>query len=1109
MRLRSLVTFAAGVLCAAPLHAGLRFEPASGPAGGDVASLAADGTTLWAGTSRGVWRLASGAWSRDGLEDQTILSVAVAGGSVWAATSGEILYRRQADGRWTAEALPVVPPGPTSVASVLLADGAVLYAGGTQRLGTAGVFRWSSGTWSALPSPGASAVTSLAVSAGDLYAGLASGGAARFQGGAWTALAAGILPGETVAALTVQGGAPYAGTVRGLYAWNGSQWVRDAAFGLHDVRALATAGGTLRVATLDAGLFRQNGSAWVADGTGVLPRGGRSFATAGGALYLGTAGGPVYSLAGTAWSDVAPGSLGAAVITEIVTGTRSDPASGDYAVAAAGGGVRSVPASSAGPLAATLPDGCGDVSSLVLSPSGPAGDLLAATSCGPVSGLTAWGVTGSGLPLDARVTTLAALPQGVVGGTTGSGLFTFSGSTWSPDVNGIDPFASVLTLRTVGSTLYAGLLQGLFERKANGAWLDVSDGLPPFTTVAALGGDEATAFAALNFGGVYRRDKGQSWLADATGAGSASFTSLDVSAGRLVAGASTGGVLMKRDGGWGSENTGLPAGADVRVVRTLRQVAAGKPFRHGVLAGTGGSGLFFASTAASVRTVPVVLDLVGGTGARFRTELTIGNRGSSPATARLELSAAPGFGGGQARPEGGSVAVEIAGGTELRIADAIEYLRSKGLTVPAAPVAGSLTVLGDAGGLVGSATNDLYAIARTYTGDASGGTYGLFYDAPSDVDAAEDEGAVFGLRSVADVSRSHLGLVHLPHRSEQPIELTIQVYSDTGVASGSPFTRTLQPGEWGQVNNILAAGGLPEGSFGYVKIRRTSGTGSWSAYGVVNDAATSDGSYLPLYRPGGLASARRLIVPVVLDVYGDRGAHFTTELTLANDSTVATPVDLVYSPAPGFGPTEGPRLATAVSLPARAQLTIDDVLAFFRKQGVAIPDGTSGPQAGTLSVAFRSLTSFDAPRTVALARTTTPGPSAGSGTYGLFYPAIAYGGGSRTSAIVPALTQGSAARSNLAVVHAGGGSSAPLGVTVRLFDATTGVPTGSTLSATLLAGEWKQWSRVLEAAGSSASAAYAVVTRTEGNDSFFAYGVVNDNVTSDGSYVAMIPAAGY
>ena len=85
----------------------------------------------------------------------------------------------------------------------------------------------------------------------------------------------------------------------------------------------------------------------------------------------------------------------------------------------------------------------------------------------------------------------------------------------------------------------------------------------------------------------------------------------------------------------------------------------------------------------------------------------------------------------------------------------------------------------------------------------------------------------------------------------------MQVYSASGAPAGQPLVRTLAPGEWTQWNGVLGLAGLPDGAFGYAKIRRTGGVGAFAAYGVVNDAKTSDGSYLPAWRPGGERLLRR------------------------------------------------------------------------------------------------------------------------------------------------------------------------------------------------------------------------------------------------------------
>jgi hypothetical protein len=177
-----------------------------------------------------------------------------------------------------------------------------------------------------------------------------------------------------------------------------------------------------------------------------------------------------------------------------------------------------------------------------------------------------------------------------------------------------------------------------------------------------------------------------------------------------------------------------------------------------------------------------------------------------------------------------------------------------------------------------------------------------------------------------------------------------------------------------------------------------------------------------------------------------------------------------------------------------------------------IPEGTAGPQAGTLTATFRFVAELDAPSTVVLAQTTTPNTDAATGgAFGLFYSGVAKGGGARTAALVPGLAQDDAVRSNLAVVNLGGGSELPITLEARLYDADTGAAAGSPLSVSLRPGDWFQWSRVLSAAGAPASVRRftAVVTRIAGDDTFLAYGVLNDSVTSDGSFQTMISSDPY
>ncbi|HTS02769.1 MAG TPA: hypothetical protein VMN04_09610, partial [Thermoanaerobaculia bacterium] len=600
-----------------------------------------------------------------------------------------------------------------------------------------------------------------------------------------------------------------------------------------------------------------------------------------------------------------------------------------------------------------------------------------------------------------------------------------------------------------------------------------------------------TGIAAATLGGPLPA----AWRNDEYGANTAFVSSLDTGNGMAFAAGGGAGVLGKKDGGWQPENAGLPPGADVRVVRA---------FGADLYAGTAANGLFVAALATSTKHLPVVLDLTGATGARFRSDLTLGNRSNAPLTATVGFTAAPDFPGSG----GGRATVTLAAQSELRAADALQFLRDRGVAVGSGSVAGSIDVSVDPLEGPDPGTDALYALSRTYTSDASG-SYGVFLDAPSDLDAAEDSGAVYGLRSVSGVSRSNLALAYVPRGLGDSITLSVQVYDQSGAAAGAPISVTLAPGQWKQLNGVLLLAGMTEPAYGYAKITRQSGTGAWTGYGVVNDAKTSDGSILPLDRPGGLAAARRLVVPVVLDVFGAAGSHYTTELTLANDGAFATPVDLFYKPS--LGSSTGVPFVT-LTLAAGQQTTIPDVMAYLRSHGLNVPDASSGAQAGTLTVEFRNLFSLDAPRTVAIARTTTPNPNAATGgTFGVAYAAAAKGGGARASALVPGLSRDATVRSNLAVVHLGGASESSLTLSVQLYDAATAQPVGSPVSASLLPGDWTQWSGIFDVAGVPANVTqvYAVVTRTSGDDTWLAYGVLNDAQTSDGSFIRMIPASEY
>ncbi|MBP7676742.1 MAG: hypothetical protein KBB14_10500, partial [Thermoanaerobaculia bacterium] len=545
-------------LVPAGAEAGLRLE-GDGGAGADVRAFASGAGGFWAGTRSGVFRGTSleAAWRLDGLTGKPVSSVATLGDEVFAAT-GEELWRRSANGSWSLESLPSSVAFPTTLA---------VDASGTLWVGGLGVWRRSGASWSAAPSPGVGIVTAMLADPAGLVVGLSTGSAARWNGASWVALSGGVGPGEAIRALASFGGTLWAGTNVTLYGWGVGAWVADVPFGGHDVRALTAWGGALRAATADAGVFVRSGSAWTPASTGILPRGVQAFLVAGSELLAGTAGGPVYRFWNGTWHPSAVTPVGAGVAADAFAYPVESAGSqiGAAVGATRGGGaeylLRSCCLPGEQPVLPPLPDGCGDATAVAPTASAQP-DVVVATSCGPY--LLSWisaTPAGSGLPARALPTTLAAHGGAVFGGTAGSGLWRFDGSSWRTDpvggnvgTDGVGT-GTVQALRSFGGALWVGMAEGLYAR-GGGPWTEVSAGLPSAGFVSALAGDASTAFAGLATGGVYRRPAGKPFQKDAAGLATAAVSSLDLAGGRLWAAAGARGLALKRDGGWAPENGG-------------------------------------------------------------------------------------------------------------------------------------------------------------------------------------------------------------------------------------------------------------------------------------------------------------------------------------------------------------------------------------------------------------------------------------------------------------------------------------------------------------------------------------------------------------------------
>ncbi|MFN8007580.1 MAG: hypothetical protein U0V70_11250 [Terriglobia bacterium] len=165
----------------------------------------------------------------------------------------------------------------------------------------------------------------------------------------------------------------------------------------------------------------------------------------------------------------------------------------------------------------------------------------------------------------------------------------------------------------------------------------------------------------------------------------------------------------------------------------------------------------------------------------------------------------------------------------------------------------------------------------------------------------------------------------------------------------------------------------------------------------------------------------------------------------------------------------------------------------MRQLGLPIP--TSGSQGGTLTVNFTGL-SDDTAGAVAV-RTTTVAPG---GRAGLAYAGIPVSQALTAPAYITGLRQNSTDRSNIAVQNAGGSSDGSITLRVTVYSGDVAHAQASQLpDIPLSPGGFQQISGVL--GGVSLSNGYARIERINGTAPFYAYGVINDQSNSDGSFV--------
>jgi len=242
-----------------------------------------------------------------------------------------------------------------------------------------------------------------------------------------------------------------------------------------------------------------------------------------------------------------------------------------------------------------------------------------------------------------------------------------------------------------------------------------------------------------------------------------------------------------------------------------------------------------------------------------------------------------------------------------------------------------------------------------------------------------------------------------------------------------------------------------------------------------------------------LADSTSRLVPIVLDVFSGT-AHFTTELSLTNAEPNAVNVTLRYTASLGSGSGSVP-----VYLAAGRQLDIPDILAYLRASGLAIPSGSSGQQGGTLLVSFDNVSALEL--VSATARTTTatgaPQPVGSAG--------LAYRGLNPTEQVYPGvptifgLRANETDRSNVAVYNSS--PTASIDFSITAFSG-SGDGQSKVLRDALTVGPLG-WAQVSFGESGFSNGWVEVVAPCLGEAGCpgRAYGVINNNITNDGSYI--------
>ena len=476
--------------------------------------------------------------------------------------------------------------------------------------------------------------------------------------------------------------------------------------------------------------------------------------------------------------------------------------------------------------------------------------------------------------------------------------------------------------------------------------------------------------------------------------------------------------------------------------------------------------------------VPVILSAAGRSNSFFTSELTLTNRGDGEV--KLDYTYTAHRGGGS-----GKTSDVLAPGMQKIETDALTYLRGLGVPIPeTGNRIGTLRVEARLG-------SEVEAVVRTTT-VVPDGRAGLAYLGVAEEEGFSEPVYLCGLRQNSR-DRSNVAFQNMGAEEEGAITLRTTVYSGAAADATARVLEevTLEPGGFHQYSGLLGVLGVP--AQGYVRVERVEGEAPFYAYGVINDQANSDGSFIFPVTASSLEGKMGQTLPVIVET-----SNFTSELTVTNFSQEPRRLDFQFV-AEGIE-AAGNAAAFSMTLEAGQQEIVAEVVDELRRQEVA---GLGRGNRALAGPVFATAVEGDLSGIVIGART---GSQEGGGQYSVFYNAVPFGEAFSQEAWVDGLQQNQESRSNLALVNTGEVDDSESVFHLEIYNGETGLLEETVVTKAIPARSWHQIDGILLRSSPETRQGYIRILKVSGENPFLAYGVVNDGGapgerSGDGAYL--------